>query len=490
MVDHQTAPPILEAPQQPVASKSLSRSKTMRNTANKVSRFFKKQAAVKEVSPTTEQQQQHPRSLSSTTSSSQHGWDRASIPSTFMNHSVNDISLAPRPVSSYYHGETTTDSSSDIARPLSAMTDLAPTTTTTTTATTTCDMTTVNSTAANTTTTTTTATPLHRDDAVENDHSNDEELSSEAEDLLRELDHVNAAVASMQKQVQSEAEQKQALQAQVEEIRRQIQAEELEQQQIEHRLFESTRAIRATDDDLSTIRDSFKLMKYGISRLVMTLNKKADRHTATNKFKQLWPQMLENQNEDLESSQINLLAEKLIHQHLVNTVFECPLYPGVDVNDAFAAVSTWLVSHDSVEFPVRLRQQLAAIIAKSSKESEVQMAAKAERDRITQAIYNDLADVYSPFLKENDKGVDEEKRYYAKVGDIVDKAMRLAIAMRGQDVEIVTKGAKEGEDQFNEETMVDVKGKTSGVVRFCICPAFIGGDGEHGFLEKGKVVLA
>lgn len=370
------------------------------------------------------------------------------------------------------------------------MTDLAPTTTTTTTATTTCDMTTVNSTAANTTTTTTTTTPLHRDDAVENDHSNDEELSSEAEDLLRELDHVNAAVASMQKQVQSEAEQKQALQAQVEEIRRQIQAEELEQQQIEHRLFESTRAIRATDDDLSTIRDSFKLMKYGISRLVMTLNKKADRHTATNKFKQLWPQMLENQNEDLESSQINLLAEKLIHQHLVNTVFECPLYPGVEVNDAFAAVSTWLVSHDSVEFPVRLRQQLAAIIAKSSKESEVQMAAKAERDRITQAIYNDLADVYSPFLKENDKGVDEEKRYYAKVGDIVDKAMRLAIAMRGQDVEIVTKGAKEGEDQFNEETMVDVKGKTSGVVRFCICPAFIGGDGEHGFLEKGKVVLA
>lgn len=104
MVDHQTAPPILEAPQQPVASKSLSRSKTMRNTANKVSRFFKKQAAVKEVST---EQQQHPRSLSSTTSSSQHGWDRASIPSTFMDHSVNDISLAPRPVSSYYHGETT-----------------------------------------------------------------------------------------------------------------------------------------------------------------------------------------------------------------------------------------------------------------------------------------------------------------------------------------------------------------------------------------------
>lgn len=101
MVDHQTAPPILEAPQQPVASKSLSRSKTMRNTANKVSRFFKKQAAVKEVS--TEQQQRSP----SSTSSSQHGWDRASIPSAFMDHSNNDMSLAPRPASSYYHGETT-----------------------------------------------------------------------------------------------------------------------------------------------------------------------------------------------------------------------------------------------------------------------------------------------------------------------------------------------------------------------------------------------
>lgn len=361
------------------------------------------------------------------------------------------------------------------------MTDLATTTTTTTTTNNTMPVTDLPHVNATTLTS-------HRD---EPDHcSNEEELSSEAEDLLRELDHVNAAVATMQKQVQSEAEQKQALQAQVEEIRRQIQAEELEHQQIEHRLFESTRAIRATDDDLSTIRDSFKLMKYGISRLVMTLNKKADRHTATNKFKQLWPEILENQQEDLESSQINLLVEKLIHQHLVKTVFECPLYPGVEVNDAFQDVSTWLVSHDSVEFPVRLRQQLAAIIAKSSKDSEVQMAAKAERDRITQAIYNDLADVYSPFLKENDKGVDEEKRYYAKVGDIVDKAMRLAIAMRGQDVEIVTKGAKEGQDEYNDETMVDVKGKTSGIVRFCICPAFIGGDGEHGFLEKAKVVLA
>ncbi|KAI8140825.1 hypothetical protein BJV82DRAFT_519343 [Fennellomyces sp. T-0311] len=289
----------------------------------------------------------------------------------------------------------------------------------------------------------------------------------------------------MQQEVMAEAERKQSLAFQLEEAKRQVQTQEQEYAQIEHKFFDHTRAIRATDDDLSTIRDSFKLLKYSIARLIMTLNKKADKETATDKFAHKWPKL---NVKDLEPSHINLLAEKLVHEHLVQQIFRSPLYPGLSINDAYDSVSKWLIAHES-EFTVRLRQQLASIVAKSGKDTELYKAAQAEKKKIIDLIYNDLADVYEPFLRENDANVDEEKRYYAKVTDIVDKAMKLAIAMRGQEVDISTLDTKEGEEMFDEETMTEVKGKTSGVVRFCICPPFVGGDGEHGFLEKGKVVI-
>lgn len=318
-------------------------------------------------------------------------------------------------------------------------------------------------------------------------HADDE--SPEVQELLRELEEVNTAISHMQKEVISEADRKHALQQQYEEMRRMLQQEEQEYQQIEHRFFEHTRSVRATDDDLSTIRDTFKLLKYSIARLVMSLNKKADMHTAASKFASKWPTLIPEGGSELEPVHINLLAEKLVHEHLVYEIFKCPVYPGMEINDAYASVSEWMTANGS-DFAVRLRQQLACIIAKSSKDSELQQAAATEKKRIVDTIYQDLADVYSPFLREHDAKADEEKRYINKVSDIVEKALKLTVAIRGQEVDISTLDTKEGEAQFDPETMVDVKGKTTGKVRFCICPPFIGGDGEHGFVEKGKVVVA
>ncbi|KAI8367506.1 uncharacterized protein BYT42DRAFT_586513 [Radiomyces spectabilis] len=316
-----------------------------------------------------------------------------------------------------------------------------------------------------------------------------EPLPAEAEELLQELEQINAAIARAKQEVATEAERKQALHNELEEAKRNFQAREQEYTEIEHNFFELTRAVRATDDDLSTIRDSFKLLKYSIARMIMTLNKKADKAKATEKFVSIWPELtiLEPTGE-LEPGLINLLAEKLVHMHLIQNVFRCPVYPGLSVNDAFSSLSKWLMDHDS-QFSVRLRQQLASIIVKSGKDGELQQAAQTEKIRIAELIYKDLADIYHPFIRENDESVDEEKRYFAKITDILDKALKLAIAMRGQEVDISTVDIEEGKQAFDEETMVDVKGKTSGVVRFCICPAFAGGDGEHGFLEKGKVVV-
>ncbi|RCI01062.1 hypothetical protein CU097_015838 [Rhizopus azygosporus] len=315
--------------------------------------------------------------------------------------------------------------------------------------------------------------------------------SPEDEQLQQELEQLNELIALRTSEIQAEKMKREKLQTDLVEAQKAYKEREAEYSAIEHSFFEHTRAIRATDDDLSTIRDSFKLLKYSIARLIMTLNKKADKAKAAEKFVKTWPHLaiLNPENGELEPSFINLLSEKLVHEHLVKSVFNVPVYPGLKVNDAYDALHRWLNAHSS-QFSVRLRQQMAAVIAKSGKESEIQAAAQKEKQRIATAIYDDLAEIYHPFLRENDSNVGDEKSYYNKICDIVEKALKLAIAIRGQDVEITTVTIEEGKQPFEEETMTEVKGRTSGTVRFSICPTFVGGDREHGFLEKGKVVVS
>lgn len=317
-----------------------------------------------------------------------------------------------------------------------------------------------------------------------------ENVHPEDEPLQQELDQLNELVAQRMAEIQQEKARKEKLQADLVEVQKTSKEREVEYSAIEHSFFEHTRSIRATDDDLSTIRDSFKLLKYSIARLIMTLSKKADKARAADKFVKTWPHLtiLEIPTNEIESSLVNLLSEKLVHEHLVRSVFNVPVYPGLKVNEAYDALHHWLQAHSS-QFSVRLRQQMAVVIAKSNKESEIQLLAQKEKQRIAVAIYDDLAEIYHPFLRENDSTVEGEKSYLNKICDIVEKTLKLAIAIRGQDVEIATVPIEEGKAIFDEETMTEVKGRTSGIVRFSICPTFIGGDKEHGFLEKGKVVV-
>ncbi|KAI8975315.1 hypothetical protein BDF20DRAFT_877948 [Mycotypha africana] len=428
------------------------------------------------------------------------------------------------------------------------------------------------------------------DDAPPAIHSSD----NTAAQLQAELEHLNELIAQKSQEVQAEKSVKERLEADLLEAQRVFKEREVEYANIEHSFFEHTRSVRATDDDLSTIRDSFKLLKYSIARLIMTLNKKADKVKATEKFCSTWPDLpilstassvntatlptttTDNNTENttttndkdqhpnnnetnisttttttttttntatatttaivetekwVDPSLTNLLAEKLVHEHLVKYIFSAPIYPGLKVNDAYFALHSWLQQHNS-QFSVRLRQQMAAVVAKSTRAnnnhnasstttatvtatpatatnstattadsnntnnsnnmSEIQQVANKEKQKIAQKIYDDLADIYHPFIRENDAQVDDEnKRYYSKICDIVDKAMKLTLAIRGQEVEIKIIPIEEGSKQpFEEDTMTEVKGRTQGLVRFCICPTFMGGDREHGFLEKGKVVVS
>lgn len=315
------------------------------------------------------------------------------------------------------------------------------------------------------------------------------------EQLQRQLEQLNQTIAKVRQEVSVESDKKQQLQSDLEDARRVYRERESEYSQIEHNFFQLTRAVRATDDDLSTIRDSLKLLKYNVSRVVMSLSKKANKTAAKTKFVSMWPHLAlvdEHSGDWVEPGHMNFLAEKLIHHHLVRSVFECPVYPGLAINDAYASVHQWFADHDAASFSIRLRQQLALILVNNSNSSdttELYQAVQLEKKRIADMIYNDLADIYSPFIRDNDAQVKDDKTYYAKVMDILDKAFKLTVAIRGQEVAITTLDLDEGKQALDEETMVEVRGKTTGTIRFSICPAFVGGDGEHGFLEKGKVVV-
>ncbi|CAM0140730.1 unnamed protein product [Umbelopsis sp. WA50703] len=308
------------------------------------------------------------------------------------------------------------------------------------------------------------------------------------EELLQQLENYDAMLNRLQTDLELETIRNKDLNNELAQTRKLLQRREQEYARIEHNFFEHTKLIRATDDDLSTIRDTFKLLKYGITRFVMSLNKKADREKATEKFRAMWPSLpLSDLGTPLEHGHINMLTEKLIHQHLVKLIFESPLYPGLHINGAFLEVNRWLQVHGS-DFSTRLRQQLSAIIAKSKPDSETQQEAQAARTEIIDRVYNDLAEIYDPFLRESDAGQEGNGGYLGKVREIIDKSLKLSIAIRGQDVDIHILPVKEGEQSFDEDTMVELKGKTEGDIKFCICPPFVGGDGEHGFVEKGKVV--
>ncbi|KAH8553490.1 hypothetical protein BGW37DRAFT_485899 [Umbelopsis sp. PMI_123] len=309
------------------------------------------------------------------------------------------------------------------------------------------------------------------------------------EELLKQLEQYELMLTHLQADLEQETIRNKELNNDLAQTRKQLQRREQEYARIEHNFFEHTKIIRATDDDLSTIRDTFKLLKYAITRFVMSLNKKADREKATEKFHTLWPHLpLLELGTPLEHGHINMLTEKLIHQHLVNLIFKAPLYPGLHINGAYSEMSRWLQDHGS-EFSTRLRQQLTAIIAKSKPETDIQMEAQSARSHILEIVYNDLADIYDPVMRDTDSTAqDGNGTYYGKIREIIDKSLKLSIAIRGQDVDITILPVKEGEQMFDDDTMVEFKGKTEGKIKICICPPFFGGDGEHGFIEKGKVV--
>ena len=250
---------------------------------------------------------------------------------------------------------------------------------------------------------------------------------------------------------------------------------------MESNYLEFLKSIRATDDDLSTIREKFKTLKYAINKLLIPHSKKSDRTAATALLTSCYPTLeltATTGGQPLDNFLIGMLMEKLIMDTLVRDVFNIPLQAGLAINGPYVELKNWLAARNPA-WAVRFRQQLCALIA-NPKDIETINAVNAQSRLISESLTNYIKKAYPSFADD------------MKVYEIVAKAVKLSLAMRGQDVEIYAINVQEGVDHFDSEKMVMEQKSKAGatVVRFCICPPFVGGDGEFGFLEKGKVFCA
>ncbi|KAL1915534.1 uncharacterized protein VTP21DRAFT_6658 [Calcarisporiella thermophila] len=246
---------------------------------------------------------------------------------------------------------------------------------------------------------------------------------------------------------------------------------------MESNYLEDKKAIRATDDDLSTIREQFKKLKYSISQMLLVAASKCDRQAATafigETFKELIQYNLQN---PMEIPFISMFMEKYVMTFLIEEFLMAPLLPGLEISNPYFEVYNWLLQRQP-QWATRLRQQITAAAVRD-KESQEKMASAAARAA------DELAAI---FMRVYPRWSDNNN----KLGDITNMTLQLSIAMRGQEIEIHPLPIKEGQQEFDPEIMeMDAKSRMdSGRVTFCICPPFIGGDGDHGFLEKGKVYL-
>ncbi|KAH8552604.1 hypothetical protein BGW37DRAFT_423810 [Umbelopsis sp. PMI_123] len=269
-----------------------------------------------------------------------------------------------------------------------------------------------------------------------------------------------------------------------------IEKREIECQKLLQNFDEYLQSVRATPDTLATISDRIRSLKTVIHDVVEELVAKADRKTATKTLRdQFWVNMepsISKLGKPLKRPYITMLTEKYIMDQLVECVFCLISYPGLPIDQAYSDLFMWVEQQDE-PFSIRLRQEMARVVASREKGDDTDNVVKQEKERVLRFLCRRLAIAF-PFIVSHDKDeADPQKRYVAKFRRIVEQAFALSLAMKGQEVDITTGQILVGEQQFDPSIMVEEEGKDSGIVRFCIYPPFIDRTGQRRFLEKARV---
>ncbi|ORZ13599.1 hypothetical protein BCR42DRAFT_418684 [Absidia repens] len=282
-----------------------------------------------------------------------------------------------------------------------------------------------------------------------------------------------------------------------------LQAKRNEYQRMESNFYAHMAAIRATDDDLSTIRPELGHVFSQVSNLCMSLRSKMDRDAGHDFVLAQWPndewirrQWLHSDTDDnnndvenslrtpssqqLEPAIITLFIETHVARILIERILKQPIHLGASINAAFAELDTWMTARDKKPWAIRLRQQLAALIAKSPQDDETDAIRTAQ-----QALVDDLVATLEPLYPSMQRPTVEKKLL-----TLVQRTCRLATAIHGQDIDIHTLPIQEGAASFDPDLMHPVnKGKPEGTVFLVITPPFVvSGDDDLAFVVPAKVL--
>lgn len=260
------------------------------------------------------------------------------------------------------------------------------------------------------------------------------------------------------------------------------------------------RSLRATEDDLESIGAKIKQLKQAITVLAEQLvgSEYGDPVVATRALSTFWLNLheaIQRMGCPLSRSRLQMLTEKFMMDVLVQNL-NLNVFPGLsdEVVDAYNKLQYWFEENQHPQaMAIRLRQEIALLVARQEKDKQgdVYRLRHIALQNTWKYLYSGLVKAY-PFVYQHDKAEpDVRKHYGAKVQLLVDQAISLGLAIKGQEVDITAAAVNEGEQPFDPELMVDEDGQESGIVEFCVAPPFVVRDANDiRTLEKGRVLCA
>ncbi|KAI8642409.1 hypothetical protein BD408DRAFT_443456 [Parasitella parasitica] len=276
-------------------------------------------------------------------------------------------------------------------------------------------------------------------------------------------------------------------------LKQELESKKEAYQKLEVNFYSYVKQIRVTDDDLSTIQPEISHLLSQLNNTCMGLKSKMDKQGGTDFVFEYWSEKAElikeymmPSGDILDPSYITLFVEKYLINTLLIHLLDVPIHLGVSINDAFQELDDWMASRNK-EWSNRVRQQVCALVIQQPADEEKQI--EEAKDQLLQKIASVLGPVY-PVLKQ-DPETPERKQVVKKIENLIERASKLNLAVKGQEIKIERLPIEEGITHFDARTMkATAKGKPTGIVFLAITPTFVARDeldNEHGFTVPGKV---
>lgn len=338
---------------------------------------------------------------------------------------------------------------------------------------------------------------MHKEIVERIENEKEQYIEAMTEKQQKERDTYERALQSMQFELDQQRLEAERLRTSYHALQADLEKKKQEYNKMEANYYSYLRQIRATDDDLSTIQVETSHLLSQISNMCMSLRSKLNRKACTEFVEQRWPDLVDalrkklletddtkDENDatvELDSGYLGLLVEKFIVETIIERILSQPIHPGLSVNEAFSQVQGWMQKRNS-EWAARLRQQMSALAVK-----QLDDEAQSVKDTIDKII-QDLVDQITQLCNQTNKDAGVEK----KIQNIITRAAKLNLAIKGQELPVTTLTIEEGVAEFNGDRMKAAsKGKSEGTVFAVISPPFTASDPadpEHGFTVPAKVL--